>query len=187
MGHRHGHPGLLRCTVLLGLMCSLALTGCANNSDTPARVNGAVNLSASNVAALGGLTFAFSNATLFGFPNESANLTWGNGGTTFTLTTSGGTVIIGTITFGSCRFTQNPVPLGGGTAPFEMVYDTCEVTGRSDRDIAFGGANTGTVTLRLGRANGTPVDSAPEHVVYIIDLGGHITINENTTPIGTVG
>ena len=186
---RHWNSGrdLLSYTVLLVLVFSLALVGCNDTSGNTATVNGTVSLTATNAAALGGLTFDFPDATLFGFPGQSTALALGADGTTFTLTTNGGTVIIGTITFGSCRLTQNPVPLGGGTAPFEMVYDTCEVTGRSDRDIAFGGANTGTGTLRLGRANGTPVDSAPEHVVYSIDLGGHITINENTTPIGTVG
>lgn len=178
---------LLSCTVLLGLVFPLTLMGCNDTGGTTATVNGTVSLTATNAAALGGLTFDFPDATLFGFPGQSTTLALGADGTTFTLTTNGGTVIIGIITFGSCRFTQNPVPLGGGTTPFDVVYDTCEVTGRSDRDIAFGGANTGTLTLRLGRANGTPVDSAPEHVVYTIDEGGHITINENTTPIGVTG
>ena len=179
MGHRHGHSGLLRCTVLLGLMCSLALTGCANNSDTPARVNGAVNLSASNVAALGGLTFAFSNATLFGFPNESANLTWGNGGTTFTLTTSGGTAIDGSITFGSCRFTQNPAPPGVGVAPLVAEYDTCQVLGSSG-DTVFGASVPGTITLRLGRGSATPVDSAQTNVIYTLSTRVGISLS---TPI----
>ena len=187
MRHWNSCRGLLSFTVLLVLVFSLALVSCSNTGGNTATVNGTVGLTATNAAALGGLTFDFPDATLFGFPGQSTTLELGADGTTFTLTTSNGTVIKGTLTFGSCRLTQNPVPLGGGTAPFEVAYDTCDVTGKSDRDTAFGGSGTGTLTLRLGRASGTPVDSAPEHVIYNIDVGGNITINENTTPIGVTG
>ena len=187
MRHWHDQRDVLSFTVFLVLVGSLAFVSCNTGGSAKVTVNGTVNLTATNTAALGGLTFTFPEGTVFGFPGQSTTLAFGDDGTTFTLTTSGGTVIIGTITFGSCRLTQNPVPLGGGTAPFEAVYDTCDVTGKSDGDIAFDGSGTGTLTLRLGRASGTPVDSAPEHVIYNIDVGGHITINENTTPIGVTG
>lgn len=187
MRHWHGRRGLLRCTVLKVLVCSLALVGCANNSADHARVSGTVSLSAGNAAAIGGLTFAFADAALFGFPGESANLTLDPDGTTFTLTRSGGTVLQGSITYGSCQLTQHAASLGVGEAPLVAEYDTCEVTGLSAGDIAFGGSGTGTITLRLGRAGAAPVDSAPTNVIYHIDLAGSITINETLTPIGVVG
>ena len=187
MRHWYGRRGLLRCTVLLALVCSLVLMGCANNnSDARAGVNGTVSLTARNAAALGGLTFAFPDATLFRFPGASANLTLGDDGTIFTLTSSGGTVIQGSVAFGSCRFTQNPAQLGPGETAFVEQYDTCEVIGRSAGNIAFGGSGNGTITLRLGRASATPVDSAPTNVIFHIDVGGNITINANVTPIGVV-
>jgi hypothetical protein len=98
--------GLLRCTGLLVLVCSVALMGCDDNGVTTATVGGTVNLTAMNAAALGGLTFDFPDATLFGFPGQSTTLECGPDGTTFTLTISGSTAIQGNITFGSCRFTQ---------------------------------------------------------------------------------
>jgi len=171
----------------------MALVGCGfsngdnNSSSDSGSVNGTVNLTASNAAALGGLTFTFSDATLFGFPGQSTTLMFGSDGTTFALTTSGGTVIQGSITFGSCLFTQNPATLGVGQAPFVMEYDTCAVTGQSAGDIDFGGSGNGTITLRLGGASATSVNSVATNVVYHIDLGGNITINANMTPIGVVG
>ena len=192
MRHWHCRRGLPSFTVLLGLVFSWALVGCNNNTDfdntvDKATIGGTVNLTATNAAALGGLTFAFPDATLFGFPGQSATLGWGADGTTFTLTTSGGTVIQGSITFGSCTFTQNPAPLGVGEVPFAKAYDTCQVFGRSNGDIAFGGSNRGTIALILGSASQTPVASDPTNVIYSIDIGGNITINTNVTPIGVVG
>ena len=146
-----------------------------------------MDLTATNAAALGGLTFTFLDGTLFGFPGQSTTLTFGNDSTTFTLTTSDGSVLNGTITFGSCTLTQNPVPLGPGAIPFMQTYDTCQVTGESDGDIEFGGAGTGTITLKLGNASIAPVASNPTRVVYHIDVGGNIMINDNTTRIGVVG
>jgi len=96
-------------------------------------------------------------------------------------------VLNGTITFGSCTLTQNPVPLDTGAIPFAQTYDTCQVTGRSDDDTGFEGSVTGTLTLKLGNASITPVASGPARVIYHIDAGGNITINNNTTPIGIVG
>ncbi len=189
MRYWHCRRGLLSCTVLLVLVVPLALVGCfSNGSDGTgkATVNGTVNLTATNAAALGGLTFAFPDATLFRFSGQSATLAWGNDGTTFTLTTSNGTVVKGIITFGSCTFTQSPAPLGGNT-PFIATYDTCQVSGQSNGNIPFGGAGNGTITLILGSANQTPVFSDRTNVTYSIDTGGRITINANTTPIGVTG
>lgn len=184
MRYRNGRRGLLSGTILVMLVCSLALGGCGNTGGDDVTINGTVSLSATNAAALGGITFAFSDGTLFGFPGQSATLAWGADGTTFTLTASGGTVIQGKISFGSCTFTQNPTQ---AAAPFVGVYDTCQVTGRSAGDIGLGGAGNGTITLTLGIASLTPVDSSPVPVSFAVDVNGQITINMNTTPIGVVG
>jgi hypothetical protein len=153
--------------------------GC--NPDT--EVSGVVVLTAANAAAFGGLTFAFSEATIFGFPGESATLGLGDAGTTFTLTTSGGTVINGTLTLGSCRLVQNSQEVGEGEAPFDEEYETCEATVASEGAIDFGDSGAGTVTLRLGRTGETPVASAPEDVTFHVDTDGTVTINNNNTPI----
>ena len=150
-------------------------------------VDGTVNLTATNAAALGGLTFTFTDGAIFGFPGQSTALAFGDDGTTFTLTPSNGSVLNGTITFGSCTLTQNPVPLDTGGILFVQTYDTCQVIGRSDDDLGFGGSGTGTIMLRLGNANITPVASNPTRVIYHIDAGGNITINNNPTRIGIVG
>ena len=89
-----------------------ALIGCGSDSGSDnTAINGLVGLAAEDGAALAGLTFDFPDATIFGFPGASATLGVGDGATTFTLTTSGGTVIHGTITnvastAVSCRLTQ---------------------------------------------------------------------------------
>ena len=189
MRYWHYCRGLLSCTVFLGFATCMALAGCGgfNTDTTPkATVNGTLNLTDTNTAALGGLTFNFPDATIFGFSSQSATLAWGSDGTTFTLTTSNGTAITGNITFGSCTFTQNPAP-SGGTSPFTATYDTCQVNGKSNDDIPFGGAGDGTITLILGRANQTPVFSDQAKVTYSVTTGGQILINANTTPIGTTG
>jgi hypothetical protein len=172
-------------------MGSLAFLGCnitgSDSGNPKASVNGTIDLTATNAAALGGLTFTFPDGTLFGFSGQSATLAFGTDGTTFTLTTSDGAVLNGTITYGSCTLTQNPVPPGTGAMPFTQTYDTCQVTGQSDGDIEFGGAGTGTITLKLGNVSIAPVASNPTRVVYRIDVGGSIIINDNTTRIGIVG
>lgn len=186
MPHRHFRRGLPQCTAILGLMCALALGSCTDGSDT-AVVGGTISLTATNAAAIGGLSFNFPNAMIFGFPGESAILAFGADGTTFTLTASGGTVITGTITFGSCRLTQTPAQVGAGQAPFDAVYDICDVTGEADGEIDFDSSGNGTLTLRLARAGLAPVDSTPEAVILHVDATGNVTINENTTPIGVIG
>ena len=189
MRHRHYRRDVLSFMVFLVCVCSLACVGCSTGgggSDTAA-VDGTVHLTSTNAAALGGLTFSFPDAALFGFPGQSTTLAFGGDGTTFTLTTSTGTVINGTITFGSCTLTQNPVPLGPGATLFTQQYDTCQVLGKSDGDIGFGGSNTGTLTLRIGNASITLVDSTPTRVIYHVDVGGNITINDNATRIGIIG
>jgi hypothetical protein len=195
---RHGNDarGRLRDTILVALVCCVALVRCTEDSGSidSATVDGAVTLTAQNAVALAGLTFGFPDAAVFGFPGQTAALTLGQDGSSFTLTTSTGTVIegvitfgAGTMTFGACRFTQRPAPPGDGTTPLAVEYATCEVTGQSSGDIGFGGSGDGTITLRLGRANETIVASNPTQVTYHIDLSGRITINTNTTPIGVVG
>jgi hypothetical protein len=181
--YRQGLPGFM---VLLGLVVSLVLVGCNNSGSDTATVNGTVNLTTRNAAALGGLTFTFPDATLFGFPGQSATLEWGDDGTTFTLTTSSGTVLQGSITFGSCTFIQNPPPLRAGEAPFVQTYDPCQVAGRSNGDLEFGESQRGIIILILGSASQTPVASDPTNVIYNVDIGGNITINMNVTPIGII-
>jgi hypothetical protein len=161
--------------------------GCNTGGSDTLTVDGTVNLTATNAAALEGITFTFPDGALFGFPGQSTTLTFDDDGTTFTLTTSDGSVLNGTITFGSCTLTQNPVPLGIGAIPLAQTYDTCQVIGQSDDDIGFEGSGTGTITLRLGNASVTPVASSPTRVIYHIDAGGNITINNNATRIGIIG
>ena len=112
--------------------CNFGGNGAANNE---ASVNGTLDITATNAAALGGLTFTFSDGALFGFSGQSTALAFGNDGSTFTLTAGDGSVLNGTITFGSCTLTQNPVPAGTGASPFVQTYDPCQVIGKSDDDI----------------------------------------------------
>ncbi len=187
MRHWHSQRDGLSFTVFLALVGFLAFVSCNTGGSNGMAVDGTVNLTATNAAALGRLTFTFPDGTLFGFPGQSTTLAFGDDGTTFTLTTSDGTTLNGTITFGSCTLAQNPVSLGTGAIPFAQTYDTCQVTGRSDDDIGFGGSGTGTLTLKLGNASITPVASNPTRVIYHIDAGGNITINNNATRIGVIG
>ncbi len=187
MRYWHGRRGLLHCTVFLVFVGSCVLVSCTTSGSNTVTVNGTLSLTATNAAALGGLTFAFSDGTVFGFSGQPTMLTFGPDGTTFTLTPSGSSSITGTLTFGSCTFTQSPASLSPGTAPFVQAYDTCQVPGRSDSAIGFGGSGNGTLTLTLGNARIAPVTSAPLRVTYLIDASGNIFINMNTTPIGVVG
>lgn len=166
-----------------------ALMGCGGDGGSDNTViNGLVSLAASDGPALAGLTFDFPDATIFGFPGESATLGVGDGAITFTLTTSGGTMIHGIITSVagaevSCRLTQNPQEVGAGKAQFDEVYDTCEATVTSVGAIPFGASGPGTVTLSFGSAGATAVASSPEDVILLLHDNGTVTINDNTTPI----
>ncbi len=184
MRYWHGWRGLLHSTVFLMLVGSGALVRCTTSGSGTATVNGTLSLTATNAAALGGLTFAFADGAVFGVAGQPTTLTFGPDGTTFTLTPSGNPPITGVLTFGSCTFTQTPAPPGPVSAPFVQTYATCQVTGTSDSAIAFGGSGTGTLTLTLGNASIAPVTSDPLRVTYAIDTDGNIGINTNTTPIG---
>src|SRR5262249_31214382 len=112
----------------------------------------------------------------------------GAGATTFTLTTSGGTVIQGTITpvastGVSCRLTQHLQEVGAGQAPFDEVYDPCQAAVHSAGAITFGTAGPGTVTLSVGSAGAPAGASGPAAVILHLHENGTVTINENTTPI----
>jgi hypothetical protein len=188
MRHRNFPRGLLGGTAILGLVFTWVLVGCNNDGDNDIEITGLVGLTAENVAALGGLTFDFPDATIFGFPGESATLALGDTGTTFTLTMSGGTVINGTIgngpiDFVSCRLTQNPAEVGAEAEQFDEEYNRCEATVESVEDIEFGDIGPGTVTLIIGRANATPVASNPEAVILFLHEDGTVTINNSATPI----
>jgi len=187
MRHWHSQRDGLSFTVFLVLVGSLAFVGCNTGGSNTLTVDGTVDLTATNAAALGGLTFTFPDGTLFGFPDQSTTLAFGSDGTTFVLTLSNGPVLSGTIAFGSCTLTQNPVPLGTGVIAFAQTYDICQVTGRSDEDLGFEGSGSGTLTLRLGSASVTPVASDPTRVIFHIDAGGNIMINNNATRIGIIG
>ena len=166
-----------------------ALMGCSGNgSDETAISGGLVDLAAADGPSLAGLTFDFTDATIFGFPGESATLEVGDGATTFTLTTSGGTVIHGTITpeasaVAACRLTQNLQEVGAGKEPFDEQYDACQATVNSQEDIAFGASGPGTVTLGFARIGATAVASGPEDVTLHLREDGTVTINDNATPI----
>ena len=187
MRHWNFRRGLLGVTAILVLVFSWALLGCKGASDRMV-AGGQVSLAAADGAALEGLTFDFPNATIFGFPGESATLEIGDAGDTFTLTTSGGTVINGTITNGaiaieSCRLTQDPAEVEAGEVQFDAEYNTCQATVVSDGKIAFGSSGNGTVTLSIGTAGETPVASAPEEVTLHLHDNGTVTINNNNIPI----
>jgi hypothetical protein len=166
-----------------------AFMGCdGNGSDETVIVGGLVDLAAADGPSLAGLTFDFTDATSFGFPGESATLEVGDGATTFTLTTSGGAVIHGTITTGTsvapaCRLTQNLQEVDVANEPFDEQYDRCQATVNSKEDIAFGASGPGTVTLGFSRTDGTAVASAPEDVLLHLREDGTVTINDNATPI----
>ena len=135
MRHWNLRRGLLGGTASMMFVFAWALMGCGggDGSDETVISGGLVDLAAADGPALAGLTFDFTDATIFGFPGESATLEVGDGATTFTLTTSGGTVIHGTITTGAsaaaaCRLTQNLQEVGVGKEPFDEQYDTCQAT-----------------------------------------------------------
>jgi hypothetical protein len=187
MRHWNCCRGLLGGAAILGLIFSWALIGCSNEDDD-AEIGGLVSLAGVDGAALEGLVFDFPDATIFGFPGESATLRVGDNAATFTLTTSGGTVINGTIgdvagAVVACRLRQNPGDVGAGEEPFDETYDTCEGRVVSNGDIAFGDSGDGTVSLSLGRAGDTAVTSDLEDVTLNLREDGTVTINENTTPI----
>jgi hypothetical protein len=171
------------------IVFACALMGCSSDSGSDnAVINGMVSLAAADGAALAGLAFDFPDATIFGFPGESATLGVGDDATTFTLTTSGGTVIHGTITnvgstAVSCRLTQNLQEVGAGKAQFDETYDTCQAAVNSAGEIPFGASGPGTVTLSFGRADVTAVASGPQDVILHLHESGVVTINDNTRPI----
>lgn len=189
MRHWNFRRGLLGGTAYMMFVFACALMGCGGDSDSDNTViNGLVGLAAADGAALAGLTFDFPDASSFGFPGESATLGVGDGATTFTLTTSGGTVIRGTITTGasagvSCRLTQNSQEVEAGKAQFDEAYDTCEGAVNSAGEITFGTSGPGTVTLSFGRTGGTAVASGPEDALLHLREDGTVTINDNATPI----
>jgi hypothetical protein len=171
------------------MMCvfACALMGCGDDSDE-AVINGLVGLAASDGAALAGLTFDFPDATFFGFPGESTTLEVGDGATIFTLTTSAGTVIHGTITPGasdavSCRLTQDPQEVEAGKVQFDEAYVTCQATVDSQGDITFVEPGAGTVILGFSTTGETAVVSSPEEVILNLRDDGTVTINDNATPI----
>jgi hypothetical protein len=164
----------------------------ACNSDdggsNDAEVHGRVALAGADGAAIEGLVFHFPNATIFGFPGESATLRVGDNAATFTLITSGGTVIDGTISLlavspMSCRLTQNPVEVGTGEEQFDEVYGTCEARIDSTGVIAFGNAGNGTVILNIARGGETPVASDPVPITLHLHEDQTATIDNNDTPI----
>jgi hypothetical protein len=165
-----------------------ALMGCGGNGSDETVINGQIGLAAADGAALAGLTFDFPDATIFGFPGASATLGVGAGATTFTLTTSGGTVIRGTITPGasagvSCRLTQNPQEVAAGKVQFDEEYVTCQAAVDSKGNITFGESGPGTVTLGFSRTGETVVASGPRDVILNLRDDGTVTINDNATPI----
>jgi hypothetical protein len=189
MRHRNFCRGLLGGTVIVMYVFAGALMGCDNGDDDTIEINGGlVSLAGSDGAALTGLTFDFPNATIFGFPGETATLQIGGDAATFTLTRRGGTVINGTITPGSiaevsCRLTQNPQEVGVGEEQFDEEYDSCEGTVDSDDEIEFGGSGPGTVILSFGNTGETPVAANPENVTINLADDGTVTLNNNATPI----
>ena len=175
---------------MASLLCVVAwvLPGCSDDSDETVISGGIVDLAGADGAALAGLTFAFSDATLFGFPGEAATLEVGDAATTFTLTTSTGTTIHGTITPGAnataaCRLTQHPQEVGAGQAQVDQEYDACQASVHSQQDIAFGASGPGTVTLGFGRTGAPAVVSVPLDVLLHLRDDGTVTINNNATPI----
>ena len=191
MRHWNFRRCLLGGTACMMFVFACALMGCGSDSDSDSDstvINGLVGLAAADGAALAGLTFDFPDATIFGFPGESATLGVGDGALPFTLTTSGGTVIRGTITNVastevSCRLTQNLQEVGAGKAQFNEAYDTCQAAINSAGEITFGTSGPGTVTLSFARAGTTAVASGQEDVVLHLHEDGTVTINDNMTPI----
>jgi hypothetical protein len=188
MRYGHWRKGLLGGTACVMVVFACALMGCGGGGSDTTGINGVVGLAADDGAALAELTFDFPAATIFGFPGASATLGVGDGATTFTLTTSSGTVIHGAITpvastTLSCRLTQTPQEVGAGQAPFDEAYDTCQAMVHSAGDITFGTSGPGTVTLSFSRADTPAGASGPAPVILHLNDNGIVTINDNTTPI----
>ena len=189
MRHWNLRRGLLGGTAGVMFIFAWVLMGCGGNgSDETVISGGLVDLAAVDGPSLAGLTFDFTDATIFGFPGASATLEIGADAAVFTLTTSGGTVINGTITTGAsteaaCRLTQNLQEVGTGQEPFAEQYDTCQATVNSMGDITFGASGPGTVTLNFVSTGNTAGASSPEDVILHLHDDGTVTINNNTTPI----
>jgi hypothetical protein len=112
----------------------------------------------------------------------------GDNAKTFTLMTSGGTVINGTVSLlaispMSCRLTQNPAEVGAGNEQFDEVYGTCVARVESNGVIAFGNADNGTVIFTMARGGETPVASEPEPVTLHLHEDRTVTIDNNAAPI----
>jgi hypothetical protein len=189
MQHRIRRPLLLRFPIWIWAVFASAclLGGCAGGSSTHVSVGGTIALTATNAAAAGGLAFHFTDGSLFGFSGQDLTLTLGADGATFTIATSRGTMVAGTLTFGSCTFTQTSAPTTTSTPLLVQTYTTCQVSGTSKDDIAFGGSGDGTLILSLAQGSNPLLSSEPLKVVYNVDTSGKITINMNTTAIGTTG
>ena len=191
MRHWNFGRGLRWGTIIVMGVFAGALMGCNNDDggdDTIDIDGGLVSLAGSDGASLTGLTFDFPNATIFGFPGETATLRIGGDAATFTLTLRGGMVINGAITPGSiadvsCRLTQNPQDVGVGEEQFDEEYDSCEGTVDSEDEIEFGSSGPGTVILSFDNTGETAVTSEPEDVLLNLHGDGTVTINDNTTPI----
>ena len=182
------HWNLLRGMAILLCVVAWALPGCGDDNDETVILGGVVNLAGADGAALAGLTFAFPDATIFGFPGEAATLHVGDAAVTFTLIISGGTVIHGTITPGanaaeSCRLTQQLQEVDSGRAQVDEEYATCQAAVNSQGDIAFGASGAGTVTLGFARTGVLAVTSSPQDVLLHLREDGTVTINDNATPI----
>jgi hypothetical protein len=188
MRHWNLRRRLLGGTASLMCVFAWALLGCGDDNDEAVISGGLVDLAAADGPSLSGLIFDFTDATIFGFPGESATLEVGDGAATFILTTSGGTVIRGTITTGAsaapaCRLAQNLSEVGAGTEPFDEQYDMCQASIDAQEDITFGASGPGTATLGFGRTGEIAVASGPEEVTLHLHDDGTVTINNNATPI----
>ena len=189
MRHWNLRRGLLGGTASMMCVFAWALMGCGGDgSDETVISSGVVDLAGADGAALAELAFDFTEATVFGFPGESAVLEVGGDALTFTLTTSGGTVIHGTITMGTsaapgCRLTQDPQEVDPAQQQFDKQYDACQAMVNSKEDITFGASGPGTVTLNFVKTGDTAGASSPEDVTLNLRDNGTVTINNNTTPI----
>jgi len=184
MRYWNSHRGLLSFTAILVMILSLAVMGCSDDGggddDNTVTINAEeFGLTQQNAAALAGQVFTFP-ATLFdGLAGQTATLTFGPAGTTFTLVIADGAPINGTITYASCTFTQDEEQ-----GEFEETFTTCDCVVDA-QDVPVGGCTDGEIQLSLGR-QGELVDSETVETSICVANNGDVTIGDNTTPIGNV-
>lgn len=177
-------PRVTSSTLLVGAAALLLVsTACEKEATAPQKVaasNVTAPVSAANVAAVSGKTFAFTNGAALGnaYNNKPVSITLNATGssTTAAIVSTTGTVSAN-VTFGSCTFTVTAstdpaVPVGT-----IITVATCNLTVNTAGVPATGQTTQANATFTIGNTT-----SAPAPVTVTVATNGTVTV---TTPSGT--